>query len=402
MVHNLSNTPRNGLTITRRFKPVVGWASFLTLLFMGGCSPDSAKPVEQRTPSSMPAEVAEVVVDNIRQFQRFSGRLEAPQRVDLLPRISGYVEQVKVNEGDAVVAGQVLFQLDADLAQQEVERLQAEQARANELLQLAKKELRRAEGLRATNAISEEILDSRRSLLDQRKAALDAISAALVVAETRLSYTQVVAPITGKISRIDMPAGNYVREGQTRLTQITGIDPLDLYFHVPENLYLNYRAQASDRALTARVIDPSGASQLTEVSFVDNRIDANNGTVQLGIRLNNSDQSLMAGMFFNIELLSPNTSPVLLVRDTAILTDLNNRYVLVVDDKNTLSYRPVTLGQNFGGLREIKTGLGAEEKIVVNGLQRLRPGLSIEPIDVPMVTSSQLSTLSEYIEQQGE
>lgn len=397
----VGKTPQNGLSWWRRINPIVIPLSLAYLLLVSGCSGDSAQPSEQPPTTAMPAQVAEVVIENLRPYQRFSGRLEAPQRVDLLPRISGYVERVLVTEGEMVAAGQVLFELDDDLARQEVERLQAEQARANEQLQLAKTELRRAEGLRATDAISEEIVDSRRSLLDQRKAALDAISAARVVAETRLSYTQVVAPISGRISRIQMPAGNYVQEGQTRLTQITGIDPLDLYFHVPESLYLNYRTKVSDDALTARVVAPSGSSQLTEVSFVDNRIDPNNGTLQLGIRLNNNEQALMAGMFFTIELLSPTSAPLVLVRDTAILTDLNKRYVLVVDDTNKLSYRPVTLGQRFGVLREIKSGLRAGEKIVVNGLQRVRPGLSIEPVAVPMVTTSQLSALSEYVERKG-
>lgn len=348
--------------------------------------------------------VAQVVYERVTEWDEFTGRLQAPQTVNLVPRVSGYIEQIHFSEGALVQKGDLLVQIDPRPFAAEVARLKAELQSAKSASVLADAEYSRAEKLSSQRAISAEVLDSRLARKQQTAATVASVSAALQRAELDLSYTSIRAPISGRVSYAQVTAGNYVNAGQSQLTSLVSTDKMYAYFDVDEQTYLKYarlaqdgkRADTRDEAANPvymALASETGFNHIGHVDFVDNRIDAQTGTIRIRASFANTENDLLPGLFARIRLVGSDSYDGVLIDEKAVGTDLNNKFVLVVNASNQLEYRAITLGEKVNGLRIVTDGLAATDKIVVNGLQRVRPNMQIEPKLVEMASSEQLVKL---------
>ena len=383
-------------------------ASVAAVVLAACGNPEAAS--QAQAPAAPQVSVAQVVVERITEWDEFTGRLQAPQTVELMPRVSGYVEQVLFAEGALVNAGDVLLTIDAKPFAAEVARLKAELLSAQSAAELAHAEYERAQRLLAQRAISVEVLDNRQARKKQTAATVAAVKAALARAELDLSYTRVSAPISGRVSNALVTAGNYVTAGQTRLTSLVSTDKMYAYFDVDEQTYLKYvrLAQHGKRVDTREaqanpvylaLADDNEFSHIGHIDFVDNRIDAQTGTIRLRASFANSDNQLLPGLYAKLRLAGSASYDGVLIDEKAIGTDLNNKFVLLVNEANQLEYRAVELGEKLDGLRIVSKGLSASDRIVVNGLQRVRPSMQIEPKLVDMASSAQLAALKDAQQQ---
>jgi membrane fusion protein, multidrug efflux system len=356
-------------------------------------------------PAAPTVDVATVVQQRITEWDEFTGRLQAPETVALVPRVSGYLDKVWFTEGALVKAGDLLFQIDDRALVADVNRLQAELQSAISQQQLAVSDYQRAEQLRRQKAIAEEILDARRARKDQTASQVAAVKAALVKAELDLSYTKVRAPISGRVSNALITAGNFVQAGQSQLTSIVSTERMYAYFDADEQTYLKYVNLAAEgkRGDSRNEASPvlmalSSDSEFRfsgTLDFLDNSINPQTGTIRARAVFSNANNSLIPGLFARLKLVGSASYDGILIDDKAVGTDLNNKFVLVVDDKQQLQYRPVQLGEKVGGLRIVTSGLKASETIVVNGLQRVRPTMQVTPNPVKMATAEQLVLLEQ-------
>jgi len=356
-------------------------------------------------PTAPTVDVATVVEQRITEWDEFTGRLQAPETVALMPRVSGYLDKVFFTEGALVKAGDLLFQIDDRALQADVSRLKAELQSAVSQQKLANSDYQRAEQLRSQKAIAEEVLDARRARKDQSASQVAAVKAALTKAELDLSHTQVRAPISGRVSNALITAGNYVQAGQSQLTSIVSTERMYAYFDADEQTYLKYvqlaasgkRGDSRNEASPVLMALSSDSDYRFSGSldFLDNSINPQTGTIRARAVFSNDDNSLIPGLFAKIKLVGSASYNGILIDDKAVGTDLNNKFVLVVDDKQQLQYRPVTLGEKVGGLRIVTSGLKATETIVVNGLQRVRPTMQVTPNTVKMASAEQLVSLQQ-------
>lgn len=360
------------------------------------------QPAEQ-TPGAMQApavQVAEVVYETITHWDEFTGRLQAPQTVTLMPRVSGYIEKVYFEEGALVQQGDLLFQIDPRPFQAEVSRLKAELQSAQTAERLASNDYQRAAKLERKSAVSEEVLDTRLARKQQAIATVASVKAALDKAELDLSFTAVKAPISGKVSYAQITAGNFVTAGSSELTRLVSTSTMYAYFDADEQTFLSYQRQAQQGKNAAEsgtvymaLAGDSNFSHVGSIDFIDNAVNPQTGTIRARASFDNKDQQLIPGLFARIKLAGQASSQGVLIDDKAIGTDLSNKFVLVVDANNQLQYRAVTLGEKINGLRLIKDGLNAKDRIVVNGLQRVRPSMTISPQTVPMASDEQIGQL---------
>jgi multidrug efflux system membrane fusion protein len=342
-------------------------------------NPPPAPPAPQVT-------TAEVAVRELNDWADFTGRLEAVDSVEIRPRVGGYVESVHFAEGGRVAAGELLYQIDPRPYKAEVDRLRAERERARAQLKLAESYRERAERLLERNAISEE--EAERNAADASVAAaqLASIGAALEAAELNLSFTRVTAPIAGHVSRAIVTAGNLV-DASVVLTTIVSDDEVYAYFDVDEQTYLDHIQQANaaeDSVVQVGLINEEGYPHSARLDFVDNQIDPQHGTIRARAILDNSAGQFTPGLFARMKLVSPNRHRAALVDDRAIGTDLGKRFVFVVDEQGVVQYRPVETGRLVAGLRIVNEGLAAGDVVIVNGLQRVRPGVSVAQTRVAM------------------
>nr|PZN62517.1 MAG: efflux transporter periplasmic adaptor subunit [Pseudomonadota bacterium] len=372
-------------------------ASLLFLSSVLSACGTSASP-EAGAPGPMEVSVATVIEREISEWDEYTGRLEAVETVEIRPQVSGYLQQVNFEEGREVKKGDVLFVIDPRPYQAEFDRAQAEAERARTAATLAEADLVRAEKLVATRAISQEEFDARKAALVSAQAAVKAAEAAVDVARLNLSYTRVTSPIDGRVGRAEVTVGNLVTGGlsgqATRLTTVVSMSPMYVYFEASERDYLKYMdlARSGQRALSREHANPVLLAVGNEtdfrhqgyMDFVDNRVDAGTGTLMGRAVFPNPDRLLVPGMFARVRLLGTSKYAGTLVNDRAILTDQDRRYVLVVGEGDTLEYRAITTGPLVDGLRAVRSGLKGGERIVVNGLQRVRPGMVVRPRMVPM------------------
>jgi membrane fusion protein, multidrug efflux system len=364
---------------------------------------------DQQVPSNSPAElapqvsVAQVISERITEWDEFSGRLQAPETVTLVPRVSGYIKQVNLNEGTLVKAGDLLFKIDPAPFEADVARLRADLQSAVTAAQLASNNYQRGEQLAGQRAMSAELLDNRRAAKQQAEANVASVNAALQKAELDLSYTQITAPIDGRVSYAQITTGNFVTAGQSELTHLVSTDKMYAYFDVDERTYLKYaqlssagkRADTRDRQANPvymTLANNSDHNYAGSVDFVDNAINQQTGTIRVRASFANQDNNLIPGLYAHIKLIGSETYQGILIDEKSIGTDLNNKFVLVVN-KDVLEYRAVELGEKINGLRIVNKGLDASDRIVVNGLQRVRPNMQIAPVMVNMASEEQISKL---------
>lgn len=375
----------------------------IAALVLAACgNPEAAS--QAQAPAAPQVSVAQVVYERITEWDEFTGRLQAPQTVNLVPRVSGYIEQVHFSEGSLVRQGDLLVQIDPRPFAAEVARLQAELQSAKSAAVLAENDYQRAEKLSSQRAISAEVLDSRLSRKQQTAAAVASVKAALERAELDLSYTRITAPISGRVSYAQVTSGNYVNAGQSQLTSLVSTEKMYAYFDVDEQSYLKYarlteagkRADTRDAAANPvymALADDVNYSHIGSIDFVDNSVNQATGTIRVRASFANTDNRLLPGLFARIKLVASASYDGVLIDEKAVGTDLNNKYVLVVNADNQLEYRAVTLGEKVNGLRIVREGLSAQDRIVVNGLQRVMPNMQIEPKQVEMASAEQLTAL---------
>lgn len=376
-------------------------AVVLSALALSACgSPEAATAQQAMAPQ---ISVANVLVERITEWDEFTGRLQAPETVTLMPRVSGYIESVNFAEGALVKQGQPLFQIDKRAFAAEVSRLKANLQSANTAQTLAINDYKRAKKLSEQNAISAELLDGRFARQQQSIAEVAAIEAALTKAELDLSFTTVTAPITGRVSNALITRGNYVNAGQSQLTQIVSTAKMYAYFDIDEQTYLKYAnlseqgkrpdSRSADQQVYLALANETQFDRLGTVDFVDNALNQQTGTLRLRASFDNENGDLLPGLFAKIRLAGSASYEGVLIDDKAIGTDLNSKYVLLVNQSNQLEYRPVTLGEKVHGLRIVTQGLTSQDRIVINGMQKVRPTMQVEPKMMPMAAEETLNKL---------
>ena len=357
-----------------------------------GCVQTSAQPAPPPPPQ---VTVASVIERDVTEWDEFTGRLQAVDSVEVRPRVSGLVSAVRFEEGAIVRRGDLLFQIDPRPFQAEVDRLRAELARARATGQRAASELVTAEKLRAENAIAKEEHDRRAAFAQESTAQTAAVEAALRAAELNLEFTQVTSPIDGRVGRAIVTEGNLVSSGPgeaTLLTTVVSLDPVYAYFDADEQIFLKYSARSKGQSLRngsrrgselpirMALANDEGFPRLGQLDFVDNQLDGATGTIRGRAVFRNSDGQLTPGLFVRLRLAGTGSYRGLLIQDRAVGTDLSKKFVYVVGANNQIEYRGVTLGPIIDGLRVVRSGVEAGESVVVNGLQRVRPGVQVTPV----------------------
>ncbi|HYI43020.1 MAG TPA: efflux RND transporter periplasmic adaptor subunit [Sphingomicrobium sp.] len=338
---------------------------------------------QQAAPAAMPVTVAQPLQQQVVDWDDFVGRFEAPQSVEVKPRATGYLQSVHFREGQFVRAGQLLFTIDARPTQAALAQSQAQLARAQATLTNARTELARSRTLEAQEAASREEVEQRQAAVRTAEADVAAARAAIRAQQLNVGFTRVLAPISGLVSERRVDAGNSVTADQTILTTIVSTNPLHFTFQGSEALLLKYQRQnagaESGTAVRIRLQDETTYVHAGRLDFVDPVIDPNAGTVRARAVVANPTGFLKPGMFGHLRLAASQPYPALLVPDSAIVTDAARRVVYVVDRAGTVIARPVQLGPLTGNLRVIRSGVGAQERIIISGIQRARPGQKVVP-----------------------
>jgi len=352
----------------------------VSFLLLQACTRAAAQPASAPPPK---ISVAEVVSRDVVEWDEFTGRLEAVNSVAIRPRVSGFVSAIRFDEGSMVKKGDILFEIDARPFQAEVDRLRAELARTHATVERAKSELERANKLSSEDAMSSEERDRRVAFAKESAAQVTAVEAALRAAELNLEFTRVTSPINGRVGRAIVTVGNLVSSGPgeaTLLTTVVSLDPIYASFEADEHTFQHYTARANGLPVRMALADDEAFRHEGQLDFLDNQINPATGTIRGRTVFRNRDLSLTPGSFVRLRLPGTASYRALLIQDRAIGTDLDKRYVYVVGADGTIEYRSVQLGPIIDGLRVVRGGLKPSDLIVINGLQRVRPGAHIEPV----------------------
>lgn len=338
-------------------------------------------------------DVAEVVSRSITDWQSYSGRLEAVDRVEIRPLVSGTLTGVHFKDGSLVRKGDALFTIDPRPYAAEVARAQAQLVAGEARVAYTASDLSRAQRLLADNAISRRDYEEKQNAAREAAANLQGAQAALGLARLNLGYTRITAPVSGRISRAEITVGNVVAAGATSVPLTTLVSVAHVYaaFDVDEQSFLKYvNPSRNGQAVPVwlGLANESGYSRQGRVSSVDNRMDTTSGTIRVRAEFDNPDGQLLPGLYARVRLGAGEPRQALLIDEKAIGTDQDKRFVLVLDKNNHAGYRQIRLGAVQDGLRVVEEGLQAGERIVVNGLQRVRPGDAVTPQVVPMAGSA--------------
>jgi multidrug efflux system membrane fusion protein len=346
-------------------------------------------------PQAIPVSVATVAESQVNAWTEFSGRMEAVERVDIRSRVSGAVQSVHFREGALVQKGELLITIDPAPYAAEVERSQAQLAAAQARVQHTQSEHERAKRLWAEQAIAQRELDERVNALREAEANLRAAQAALQTTKLSLDYTQVRAPVAGRVGKLEVTVGNLVASGPGApvLTTLVSISPIYASFDADEGVIAralkDVPSHNGARAL-GNIPVQMGTAATTDtpikgrLQLVDNQVDAKSGTLRVRAIFDNADGSLIPGQFARIRMGQPKAETAVLVNERAVGTDQDKKFVMLVGADNTVAYREVTLGASVNGMRVVTKGLAAGDRLVVNGLQRVRPGAVVAPEVVPM------------------
>jgi multidrug efflux system membrane fusion protein len=374
----------------RRYSPL-GLAP-LGLLIAFTLSACSDKPQAQAGPPAPPVTVAQPTKRTITDWDEFTGRFEAVEEVQIRARVGGFVTSVEFRDGAIVHAGDLLYVIDPRPFEAVAEQADGQLSDARAKVELAKRELDRGLNLVQTSAVSEQVVDQRRQALQAAHAAEMQAEGALKAAQLNIEFTHVMAPITGRVSRHLVSVGNLVQGsdgGSTQLTSIVSLDPIYIYFDVDEATYLkNNRLWFEGKRPSSRDTPNPIAVTLTgetkpshegKMDFLDNRLDVSTGTLRSRAVIPNKDLSILPGQFGRVRLIGSSPYEALLLPDSAIATDQSRKIVFVVKDDNTVEAKSVVLGPLDEGLRVIRKGLEADDRVIVDGLQRARVGAKVTP-----------------------
>lgn len=362
---------------------------------LAGCSDATGKAAEAQAQAQAqagpPVSSAVVVEKPVAETQEFSGRLEAVEQVEIRPRVSGFITAVHFQPGARVKKGELLFTIDPRPFQAEAERFEAAAKAARAKAELAKLELDRAERLLGDKAIAQREYDASASAQKELEANARAAQAQYETAKLNLAYTRVVSPIDGRVSKAEITLGNLV-DASSLLTSVVSLDRIYASFEGDEETYLRVRSQAhSGRPIVVKVglANEEGFPHEGRLEFVDNQLDTRAGSVRMRAVFDNKDELMAPGLFARVQIGGGVEKPAILITDRAVGTDQSHKFVFVVDKDGKAEYREVKLGPVVEGLRVVKAGLKPGERIVVNGLQRVRPGAPVSAQTVPMVATAE-------------
>jgi RND family efflux transporter MFP subunit len=354
---------------------------FLASLALAACSAGADE--QPAAPPPMPVTVALPIQQEVVDWDDFVGRFEAVQSVEVKPRATGYLQAAHFRDGQYVRAGQLLFTIDARQSQAALAQSQAQLARAQATLANARTELARSRTLAAQQAASTEEVEQRLAGVRTGEADVAAARAAIRTQQLNVGFTRVTAPISGQISERRVDPGNSVTADQTVLTTIVSTNPLHFAFEGSEALLLKYQRQGgggrSGSPVRIRLQDEATYVHAGTLDFIDTVVNTGAGTVRARAMVPNPTGFLKPGMFGHMRLSASQPYRALLVPDTAIVTDAARRIVYVVAKDGTVAARPVQLGPLVGNLRVVRGGLGPNERVVIDGVQRARPGQKVVP-----------------------
>jgi multidrug efflux system membrane fusion protein len=352
---------------------------------IAGCDDANSKP-GPAVDSAATVSVAMVIETPVRDTQEFSGRLEAIERVEIRPRVSGFITNVNFNPGAEVKKGDVLFVIDPRPYQAEADRAEAAAKAAQARADLARVELHRAERLLGDKAIAQREYDASASSQKELDATARAAEAQAAAARLNLAYTLVTAPIDGRVSKAEITLGNLV-DASAVLTSVVSLDRIYASFDGDEETYLRVSGEAhAGHAVPVRVglVNEEGFPHEGKLEFVDNQLDTRTGSIRMRGLLENKDRGMAPGLFARVQIGGGEPRNTLLIDDRAVGTDQSRKFVFVVAKDRKAEYREVKLGPVVDGLRVVRAGLKPGEQIVVDGLQRVRPGAPVNLRAVPM------------------
>lgn len=390
----------SGTTIRRT---AVFALSSAAAIILAACGKPSAQEAPPQAAGAPPITAAAVIEKTIVETQEFSGRLEAVERVEIRPRVAGFISAVHVKPGAEVKKGDLLFIIDPRPYQAEANRTEAAAAAARAKADLARLELARAEKLVAEKAIAQREAEEKASAVKELDAGARAAQAAYEAAKLNLDFTRVHSPISGRVSKAEVTLGNLV-DGNVVLTSVVSSNPIYASFDGDEETYLRVGALSRQgKPVTVRIglANEAGFPHEGKLEFVDNRVDPATGSVRMRATFKNADNALAPGLFARVQLSAGNgngtggETRAAMIADRAVGTDQNRKFVLVVTSDGKTEYRPVRLGPVVDGLRVVRDGVKPGEKIIVNGLQRVRPGAPVTAQIVPMDADLTVNSKSE-------
>ena len=363
------------------------WASLAAVLVLSSCGPRAAP-----APPPPKVKVVQPVAREITEWDEYTARLDAVDSVEIRPRVSGYLQSIHFQDGAIVRKGDLLFLIDPRPYEAALRRAQADVELAKSRLALARKNFARAADLLSSHAISQEESDIRESNLRQAEASVEEALAAVDAARLDVEFTHVSAPVGGRAGRKLVTEGNLINGGVgtqgTLLTTIVSLDPIYAYFEADEGSLLKYdRLRRTGERPSSRdyknpvhvaLADEEGFPHPGVMDFVDNQVDRGTGTIVGRALLPNSDLSLLPGLFARLRLPGSGQYQAILVPDEAIGSDQSQKFVFLVDGESKAQYRTVKIGPLIDGLRVVREGVGPEDRVIVAGLQRVRPGLKVD------------------------
>jgi membrane fusion protein, multidrug efflux system len=346
-------------------------------------------------PAALPVSVSVVAPRETVPWDEFSGRLEAVERVEVRSRVAGAIQEIHFREGALVKQGDLLILIDPSLYAAEVARAEGQVAAAKARLVLTKSDFERGQQLSDSRTISQRDFDGRVNAYSEAEANLKAAEATLETAKLNLGYTEVRAPVAGRVGKLEITVGNLIAAGPGTpvLTTLVSVNPIYASFNADEQVVTRALRTLADQSTPAEigripVQMGTGISDGTpykgHMQLIDNQVDARSGTVRVRAVFDNADGRLMPGQFARLLMGQPKAEPTLLISERAVGTDQNKKFVMVVDKDSKAEYREVALGVSIDGMRVVTGGLRAGERIVVKGLQRVRPGAVVAPQEIAM------------------
>lgn len=387
----MSSMSRTQLALAITVASLVGLAATLGAFEIPSAQADQ-KPAAPPAPS---VEVATVVARKIIDWQHYSGRIEAVDRVEIRPQVAGEIVAVHFRDGSLVKKGEVLFTIDPRPYEAALDQARANLAAAEARAAFTESELARSQRLLSDNAVARRDHDSKQNAAREAAANLQAARAAVESARLNLGYTRITAPVSGQVSRAEVTVGNVVGAGAATppLTTLVSVAQMYAAFDVDEQSFLKHinpgrTGKGRSVPVFLGLANEQGFPREGRVSSVDNRLDTSSGTIRVRAVFDNPDGILLPGLYARIQLGGSSEREAVLIDEKAVATDQDRRFVLVVGADNHTVYREVKLGAVQEGLRVVDSGLKAGERVVVNGLQRTRPGVLVAPQEVPMQSAA--------------